>query len=368
MNIQKVQELLDLADVKINGKRDHDLQVLDERFYDRVLSEGSMGLGESYMDGWWTAKKLDVFFYKILNAQLDKKVKTFNLLFLALKSKIFNSQTLKGARKVGKEHYDLGNDLYEKMLDKGLNYSCGYWKDAKTLDKAQEAKLDLCCRKMQLKKGMRVLDIGCGWGGFAEYAARKYGVEVLGVTISKEQAAYAKERCKKLPVKILLQDYRKVTGKFDAIVSIGMIEHVGHKNYKTYFEVAERCLKDDGIFLLHTIGGNNSVVNTDAWMNKYIFPNSHLPSLKQIMQNVEGKFVVEDLHNFGIYYNNTLMAWYSNFKKNWPSLKKNYSERFYKMWEYYLLSCAGSFRARKNHLWQIVLSKKGVRGGYVSVR
>jgi cyclopropane-fatty-acyl-phospholipid synthase len=254
------------------------------------------------------------------------------------------------------------------MLDKGMNYSCGYWNKAETLDKAQEAKLDLICRKTALKPGMKVLDIGCGWGGFAKYAAEKYDVRVLGITVSREQVEFARKFCKGLPVEIELQDYRKLTEEFDRIISIGMFEHVGSRNYRTYMKVVHRCLTSDGLFLLHTIAGNSSVSSTDPWINKYVFPNSILPSAKRITSAAEGVFVLEDWHSFGQHYDKTLMTWYGNFTKNWDKIKDTYDQRFYRMWTYYLLSCAGSFRSRRNQLWQIVFSKKGIQGGYQSIR
>ena len=254
------------------------------------------------------------------------------------------------------------------MLDKRLTYTCGYWRTANNLDEAQEAKLDLVCRKLGLKSGQSVLDIGGGWGSFAKFAAEKYGAKVTVVTVSKEQVELGQKLCAGWPVTFLLQDYREVKGKFDQIVSLGMIEHVGYKNYRTYMEVAERCLAADGLFLLHTIGGNESAKSTEPWIAKYIFPNSMLPSIKQLGQSIEGLFVMEDWENFSAYYEPTLMAWFANFDRHWPELKDKYGDRFYRLWKYYLLSCAGSFRARKNQLWQIVLSKQGVPGGYKSIR
>jgi cyclopropane-fatty-acyl-phospholipid synthase len=254
------------------------------------------------------------------------------------------------------------------MLDKRMNYSCAFWQHAETLDAAQEAKLELTCRKLKLEAGMRVLDIGCGWGGFAIYAAEKYGVEVTGVTVSREQVKLARCYCKDLPISIELQDYRDIQGIFDRIVSIGMFEHVGVANYRTYMQVVHRCLKSGGLFLLHTIGGNRSVHSTDPWIAKYIFPNSVLPSARQITDAAEGLFVLEDWHSFGPYYDLTLMAWYRNFTGNWHRIQNAYSQRFYRMWTYYLLSCAGTFRARRNQLWQIVFSKNGFKGGYLSIR
>ena len=365
---QKAQEILDLADVKINGDRPWDIQVTNEDFYARVLRGGSLALGESYVDGWWEATSLDQFFNKILLANLNKKVANLSTLGYVLAAKIFNKQNISRAFEVGEKHYDLGNDLYRAMLDSRVVYTCGYWKKANNLDEAQEAKLDLVCRKIGLKPGQRVLDIGCGWGSFAKFAAEKYGASVVGITVSKEQLDLANECCKALPVEIRLQDYREINEKFDHIVSLGMFEHVGYKNYRTYMEVADRCLKNGGMFLLHTIGGNISAHATEPWIEKYIFPNSMLPSVAQISKAAEGLFVMEDWHNFGEDYDKTLMAWFANFDTHWPELKSKYGERFYRMWKYYLLSCAGSFRSRRNQLWQIVFSKDGVKGGYNSIR
>ncbi len=361
--------LLSLADIIVNGNRPWDIQVHNDRLYTRVFAKGSLGLGQAYMDGWWDCQQLDEFFNKILTVDLPNKLRPSpTLLWHMLKAQLYNLQHARRAYQVGEHHYDLGNDLYESMLDKRLVYTCGYWKDTHNLDDAQEAKLDLVCRKIGLKPGMHVLDVGCGWGSFAKYAAEHYGVSVVGVTISAEQVALGNKLCKGLPVEIRLQDYREVNEPFDHIVSLGMFEHVGYKNYSTYMHIINRCLKDDGLFLLHTIGGNRSCTAGDPWLEKYIFPNSMLPSIKQIAAAGEGLFVMEDWHNFSAFYEKTLLAWYANFNKSWNTLKSNYSERFYRMWSYYLLSCAGAFRARYCQLWQIVLSKKGVSGGYHSIR
>lgn len=367
---QTAKQILTLADVKINGSRPWDIQVHDERLYQRVLSQGSLGLGESYMDGWWDAKSLDQFTYKVLCADLQDKVKDLPVFMITLKAKLFNLQRKSRAYNIGKAHYDIGNDLYNLILDKRMNYSCGYWKNAKNLDQAQEHKLELICKKLGLKKGMSVLDIGCGWGGFAKYAAEKYGVKVVGITVSKEQAKLAADMCKGLNVEIKLEDYRNIKGKFDRVVSIGMIEHVGYKNYRTYMKIAYKCLKDDGLFLLHTIASNKSSVIGEPWVHKYIFPDGMLPSPVQITKAIEGLFMIEDWHNFGADYDKTLMAWHDNFKRNWNKIKQNpkYDKRFFRMWEYYLLSCAGGFRVRDTQLWQILLAKKGVPGGHMSLR
>jgi cyclopropane-fatty-acyl-phospholipid synthase len=366
-----VSRLLSQAGVRIGGERPWDIQVHDERFYPRILAGGTMAMGESYMDGWWDCAALDQMVDRVLQAELDKTVRGVGSeLRLALRAVILNLQGKRRAYEVGEEHYDAGNDLFKAMLDKRMNYSCGYWRNAGTLDEAQEAKLELCCRKLDLRPGMSVLDIGCGWGGFAKYAAERHGVKVTGITISKEQAAFARESCEGLPVSIAFQDYRTLEGRFDRAVSIGMIEHVGYKNYRTYMETVHDVLADDGIFLLQTIGSNSSGRNGEPWMDKYIFPNGMLPSPAHLSRASEGLFVIEDWHNFGADYDKTLMAWHRNFARNWPEISRSglYDQRFYRMWTYYLLSCAGGFRARKNQLWQVVFAKRGVPGGYVGVR
>ncbi|GBD87499.1 cyclopropane-fatty-acyl-phospholipid synthase [bacterium BMS3Abin03] len=364
-----VQEILDFAEIEINGKHPWDIQVHNNQFYKRVLTEAELGLGESYMDGWWDCQKIDEMIDRVLRSKLDEKIKRKpSILFQLLLARIFNLQSKHRAFIIGEKHYDLGNNLFQLMLDKRMNYSSAYWKNAKTLDEAQENKLELICKKLYLEPGMRVLDIGCGWGAFGKYAAEKYGIEVVGLTVSKEQVALGKELCKGLPVEFRLQDYRDVNEKFDRIVSVGMIEHVGYKNYRTYFKTAYRCLNDGALFLLHTIGDIKSRKSIDPWTHKYIFPNGMLPSVAQIGKAIEGLFVMEDLHNFGPYYDKTLLVWFDNFNSNWHKIKDKYGERFYRMWKYFLISSAGSFRARRNQLWQIVLSKNGVHGCYETFR
>ena len=373
MNVDKLkttaEQLLSPAGITVNGNNTWDIQVYDDNFYRRVLAEGSLGLGESYMDKWWDCEKLDEFICRILGAQIDRRVRSNrHLLFEVILARLFNMQSKSRAFRIGERHYDTGNDLFQCMLDKRMTYSCAYWKDAGSLDEAQEHKLDLICRKLGLKPGMKILGIGCGWGSFAGYAAGKYGVEVTGITVSRDQVELAQTLCKGLPVVIRLQDYRELHETFDHIVSVGMIEHVGYKNYRTYMQVVHRCLKDGGLFLLHTIGGNRSIHSTDPWINKYIFPDGMLPSIKQLGAAIEGLFIMEDWHNFSVDYDRTLMAWHENFSRHKNRIQSNYSERFMRMWEYYLLSCAGAFRARSNQLWQIVLSKKGIKEGYLSIR
>ena len=363
----KAQHLLAAANIEIDGKREWDIQVHDDRLFQRVFAKGPLGLGESYMDEWWDVDALDQFFYKILSANLDSKVRDPRIILLVLQSKLFNLQSMQRAFQVGQAHYDIGNDLFELMLDKRLTYTCGYWKKAADLDHAQEDKLDLVCRKIGLSAGQRILDIGCGWGSFLKFAAERYGAESVGVTISKEQAEFANQSCEGLPVEIRLQDYRQLNEKFDHIISLGMFEHVGPKNYRKYMQVASRCLKEEGMFLLQTIGAPKTRHSPNPWINKYIFPNGLLPSMRDISSAVEKYFILEDFHNFGVDYDKTLMAWFHNFDSNWEKISRKYGTRFYRMWKYYLLSCAGAFRARDIQLWQLVFSRNGVSGGYTPV-
>ncbi|MBI5447260.1 MAG: cyclopropane fatty acyl phospholipid synthase [Gammaproteobacteria bacterium] len=364
-----VSELLNSVDVCVDGARPWDIQVHNEETYARILKKGALGAGESYMDGWWDCAALDQLFFRVIRADLGARLRknTMLLLKLALLT-VLNRQTKQRAWDVGKKHYDLGNDLFVAMLDSRLVYTCGYWKEAKNLEQAQLNKLKLTCEKLMLEPGMRLLDIGCGWGALAKYAAENYGVSVVGVTISEQQYAYAQKNCAGLPIEIRLQDYRDLTGQFDRVVSLGMFEHVGHLNYPVYMETVHRCLVDEGLFLLHTIGDNVVEASTNEWIDKYIFPNGVLPYITHIGRATEKLFVMEDWHNFGADYDKTLMAWHDNFNSNWKKLEKTGGDRFFRMWNYYLLSSAGAFRARYMQLWQIVFSKKGRVGGYVCQR
>lgn len=365
----RCQQLLAKADVRIDGSRPWDIEVRNDKFYQRLFADGALGLGEAYMEGWWDCKALDQFFYQVLRARLDKQVANWKDTCEVFRTRIFNLQKISRAFQIGQHHYDIGNELYQRMLDKRMVYSCAYWKNATTLDQAQEDKLDLICRKLELKPGMRLLDVGCGWGGMAAYAAEKYGARVVGITVSAEQADYARKYCQDLPVTIKLRDYRKLQGIFDRIVSIGMFEHVGYKNYRGFMKCLRKLLCPDGLVLLHTIGTNRTTTTVNKWISRYIFPNSMLPSAKQVTTAAEGVFIIEDWHNFGIDYDTTLMHWFGNFDNAWKELRgRKYDQRFYRMWKYYLLSCAGSFRARKNQLWQLVFSPMGCVNGYCAPR
>lgn len=360
-----INELLNFADVRINGSRPWDIQVHDERLYGRILSNPSMGLGESYVEGWWDCDQIDEMFNKLFQAKIYTKVKqSWSLSLQYLLYRFFNAQTKFRSKEAVQHHYDLGNNLFVAMLDKTMNYSCGFWENASNLEEAQQHKMELICQKLKLSPGMRLLDIGCGWGGLARHAALNHGVEVVGITLSEQQKKWAEEESRGLPITFKLQDYRDIHGDFDRIVSVGMFEHVGYKNYATFMNSAFKHLKKNGIFLLHTIGSNTTSFSGDPWINKYIFPNGMLPSISQVGEAIEPYFVMEDWHNFGAYYDKTLMAWHQNFNQNWPQIKAQYGESFFRMWNYYLLCCAGLFRARQIQLWQVVLSKNGLRGGY----
>ena len=356
--------MLGNAGIKINGSRAWDMVVHDRRTWRRLAIHGSLGLGEAYVDGWWDARCLDEFFTRVIYSKLNQRIANMPKRLMGGIAMLGNLQKAHRATKVGEVHYDLSNDLYREMLGKRMVYSCGYWRDAKTLDEAQDHKLELVCRKLQLEPGMRVLDIGCGWGSFAKYAAQHHSVSVVGVTISEAQASLARKLCRGLPIEIRTEDYRDVQGKFDRIVSLGMLEHVGRKNYRLYMEVVRRLLVDDGLCVIQTIGLNDSGSGIDPWVTRYIFPNSEIPTLQRITAALDGTLKMEDWHNLGLDYDRTLMAWHGNFMNAWPRFSAEFGDRFYRLWSYYLLMFAGVFRARHLEPWQIVLSSHGAKGGY----
>ena len=365
---RRAAELLATAGITVGGQKPWDIQVHHPATFDRILTRGSLGLGESYMDGWWDCAAVDEFITCVLRAQLDQQVGRAGWIWASLKARLTNLQSEHRAWQVGEVHYDLGNDLYEAMLGPSMAYSCGYWAQATDLQGAQEAKLDLICQKLQLRPGMTLLDIGCGWGSLMLFAAQHYGVQCVGLTISKEQARLGAHKAGTWPVRFELADYRQFNlqgaQRFDRVASVGMFEHVGHKNYRSYFDMVHRSLSGDGLFLLHTIGKNQAGAAIDPWIERYIFPNGVLPSASEIGLFSEHDFVLEDWHSLGADYDRTLMAWHQRFEAAWPRLQAKYGERFYRMWRYYLLCCAGTFRARDNQLWQVVLSPRGVTGGY----
>ena len=365
----KIESLLNTADIRVNSDRPWDIQVHNSELFGRIIGQGSLGLGESYMEGWWDCDQLDEFFYRLLNANLASQVTTIRDKLFYVYAHLINRQKGKRAFEVGSTHYDVGNDLYSRMLDKRMIYTCGYWQDANDLDTAQEHKLELVCRKLKLEPGMRVLDIGCGWGGAARYMAEHYDVDVVGVSVSQEQVNLANQEAKKSGVsaEFRFQDYRDIDEQFDRIYSLGMFEHVGFKNYANYFQVAHRSLKTGGLFLLHTIGHRITSELVDPWIERYIFPNSILPSSELISRHSSELFSIEDWHNFGLDYVKTLHAWRDNSNAAWQELD-SYDQEFQRMWNYYLMCAAAAFKLYRNHLWQIVFSKGPQEAPYQAVR
>jgi cyclopropane-fatty-acyl-phospholipid synthase len=371
----KLAALLRAADIEIDGGDPWDLRVHDERFYARVLADGTLGAGESYMDGWWDVPQLDEFFARVQRAKLGRQLMTAGVLGQVLLSRIRNLQGQRLSKRVARRHYDLSNDLYVAMLGPTMQYTCAYYATDgadRTLDEAQRLKLDLIARKLHLQPGMTVLELGGGFGGLAHHLAQHHQCRVVSYNISREQVEFARAWCDGLPVEFRLQDYREAASdpvKYDRVVSIGLMEHVGPRNYRRFFELVSARLAPGGLALVHTIGGNVSMTTTDRWIDRYIFPGGVIPSERQIAAAKEGLCVLEDWHNFGPDYDRTLLAWDANFRAAWPALRTGpqLDERFYRMWRYYLNSCAGAFRARELHLWQLVLSRGDVPR-YVPVR
>ena len=356
-----MQDLARQAGIAIGGSAPWDVQIRDERVYARALRDGTLGVGEAYVEGWWDCQAIDQMIERLVRTRADEVLQeSWVLVANAVRARVFNLQVAR-AFEVGERHYYIGNDLYEAMLGERLVYTCGYWKDADTLDAAQRAKLDLVCRKIGARPGMRILDLGCGWAGFASFVAEHYGASVVGYTVSREQQAWAQERYSTLPIEIRLADYREATGSYDAVVSIGLMEHVGPKNHRGYMELAARCLAPGGRVFIHTITGIAPRTQIDPWYQKYIFPNAVIPTLGQLATAMDGLLVIEDAHNIGEHYDRTLMAWWTNFERAWPSLRDRYGDAFYRMWKFYLLSSAAQFRTRRLNLMQISATATGAR-------
>ena len=361
-------KILAAAGIPLNGTEPWSIQVHNEKIWDRIISQRGLGFGESYMDGWWDCDAIDVMLTKLLEIDVLKLLKPSPMLALHVaRSNLVNQQTKKRAAANAKHHYNIGNDLYARMLDAEMVYSCGYWAKADSLGAAQEAKFDLICRKLDLKPGMRLLDIGSGWGGFLRYAVKNYGVHATGISPADNQIELAKEKSAGLEINFIQQDYRDLTGEFDRIVSIGMMEHVGPKNYKTFFSKCDELLAQGGRMLHHTIASNVTKQATDPFFERYIFPGGVLPSLAQISSAVEDVFTIEDVHNFGPYYDRTLMEWHKNINAKWHEIPQ-YDLRFQRMWNYYLLASAAGFRSGDLQLIQCVFQRVGQRPTYITAR
>lgn len=367
------------AGVAFDGGRPWDIEVHDSRLFRDLMRRGSLALGEGYVNGLWDCQRLDQLFTRLLtpNTAIDvmngfDPVANLRSLAVSLGERLVNWQSQRRAHQVARCHYDIDPRIYAAMLDSRRIYSCAYWQMASDLEQAQEDKLKLICEKLQLEPGQRLLDLGCGWGGFALYAAENYGVEVLGITVSQQQQRYVHRLSTDLPVRTLLADYRSRNLRdekpFDRIVSIGMMEHVGRLNDHAFFKVANDLLADDGLMLLQTIGNRQTTCKVDPWIDAYIFPNGRLPSAQQLCRGFESFLILQDWENLGHDYDKTLMAWWANFDSSWSKLSQDISPSFYRLWSYYLLSCAGLFRSGQGQLWQLVLSKASRKPAYRSIR
>ena len=361
-------KILAAAGIPLDSSEPWSIQVHHEKLWDRVISQQGLGFAESYMDGWWDCAAIDVMLTKLLVIDVLGLLKPSPYLaFHLARSNLRNNQTKKRAAENAKHHYNIGNELFSRMLDDEMVYSCAYWAKADSLGAAQEDKFDLICRKLELKPGMRLLDIGSGWGGFLRYAVRNYGVRATGISPADNQINFAKEKSVGLGIDFIQQDYRDLTGQFDRIVSIGMMEHVGPKNYSAFFSKCDELLTKDGRMLHHTITSNVSKQATDPFFERYIFPGGVLPSLAQIASTVEGLFVIEDVHNFGPDYDRTLLEWHTNISAKWQEIPQ-YDLRFQRMWNYYLLASAAGFRSGDLQLIQCVFQRVGERPTYLSAR
>ncbi len=368
------ESLLEGTGVRVDGDRPWDIRVNRDRLYRRTL-RGSLGIGESYIDGDWDCAALDQLFRRVLSANTQK-----NPLIRAarawrgLQARVMNLQTRERSRAVAEEHYDIDHRMYALFLGPWNQYTCCFFDGTDDLGRAEVIKLELLCDKLELKAGDRLLDIGCGWGGFAKYAAETRGCEVTGISLSEEQIRYAAEYTRGLPVAIRRLDYRDLPGSglapFDKISIVGMIEHVGYKNYGRIFGVVHQMLKPDGLFLLHTIGNCEKTSVVDPWIEKYIFRNSMAPAMSQLADAAEGRFAVEDWENYGHFYVPTLQAWYDRFNANWDRIRalktaRPFDERFRRLWNYYLMSSKAAFDVEQLHLWQVVMTRRNSgRGVY----
>jgi cyclopropane-fatty-acyl-phospholipid synthase len=365
-----VRELLSESDIIIGGHRPWDIRVLNKEFYERALEGGSLEIGDSYVDGWWECDRLDQLFHRAFLADMPLRLaRSVRGKLEAIRLRLTHHGDRAAPPPAPPLTYDLlGNDLFRAMLGARMAYSCAYWSDTSTLDEAQEAQFELVCRKLELARGMTVLEHGCGWGAFAKYAAERHGVGVLGVASSHEQAELGRDLCRGLPVEIVVQDYKTIQGRFDRVVSLAILERIGPVGHRSYMEHAARSLKDDGIALLHTVGRNVTDAKIDPWLARHISEVAAPPSLRQLAAAAEGLFVMEDCHNLGPQYDPTLLAWNVNLERNWPSLSARYGERLRRVMKYYLLSSAGSFRSRRSQVFQIVMTKTGRRQPHCRLR
>ncbi|MBU5459812.1 SAM-dependent methyltransferase [Anaerostipes sp. MSJ-23] len=327
----------------------------------KLKTSTSLALGEAYMDG---DLEIEGDLYEALDHFLGQLGK-FSTDKNALKKLIFTSSSKKNQKKEVSSHYDIGNDFYKLWLDKTLSYSCGYFKhEDDTLYQAQVNKVDYILKKLYLKEGMSLLDIGCGWGFLLIEAAKKYKVHGTGITLSEEQYKECQRRIKEEGledyVTVKLMDYRDLAKSglsFDRVVSVGMLEHVGRDNYQLFLDCVQKVMKDGGLFLLHYISALKEHPG-DVWIKKYIFPGGMVPSLREILNCMaEDNFHTLDVENLRLHYNKTLLCWRKNYLEHLDEARKMFDERFIRMWDLYLASCAATFHNGVIDLHQILMTK-----------
>jgi cyclopropane-fatty-acyl-phospholipid synthase len=353
-----VAAVLRTAGIHLGGDQPWDVQVTDPRFYSSVLLRGSLGFGESYMRGWWHVEDLEEVAYRLSRAGLHWVARALPPHLVALAAASFsNRQTRTDSVNLVDRHYNLGNDLFRGFLGRSMVYSCAYFDDTESLDRAQELKLDLICRRLGLKAGERLLDIGGGWGEFARHAALHYGCHVTSINIADEQIRHARERCAGLPVEIVKCDYRDLRGSFDKVAVIAMLTHVGHSNYRRFMTIVHDCLATGGRVLVETLGSRISKVNCEPWTNRYIFPGGVVPSLRQIDRAADGLLARTEVTEFGHHYVPTLRSWNANLHASWPQLAGRYPETTRLMLGYFFLTVAGAFRAGHLKYWHVQLQK-----------
>lgn len=349
----------------ISTNNNPDIIVNNNNFYTKLLKHGEIGLGESYVDKDWDSNNLEETLYnliinqkKIENAIIKNSPNLIIKKLLDIPSDIFSTDNTKNDIKF---HYDIGNKLYENMLGKSMLYSCAYfYKQGLSLDEAQYAKLDLIAKKLNLKEGMRVLDIGCGFGTAAIYLSKKFNVNILGISLSKEQINYFNSIYTGTQVQVIYKDYRELTrehnNSYDCIYSIGMFEHIGINNHIDYYNKCFKLLKTNGTMLIHTIVSNKRLYSHNSWITKYIFPGAELPHISDFTKKYTDNWLLQDLQCIGKSYSKTLLAWKKNI--NDSSVFNNYDDKFKRTWNYYLLLCSAAFRAREITVFQLVYFKK----------
>jgi cyclopropane-fatty-acyl-phospholipid synthase len=356
-----IESILEPQDIHINGNRPWDMVVRDERVFRDIVTRGSLGLGNAYTQGWWDSPALDEWMYRVSQSPALRSARTLTHIIpnaLATASEfLYNTQSLPRSQHVLKKHYELNLPLFANMLDPLMQYSCAHFGNTKTLPEAQVEKLDLIARKLEISERDTLLDIGSGWGGLAKYFSENKGCSVTGINISQKQIQFSEKFAPSQKVSFQNRDYRQIEGIFDKVVSVGMFEHVGPQNYRAFMKSAHKALRPGGLLLIQSITKSTSDKICDPWIKRNIFPNSHIPSLAQVSAAAEDLFVLESVQNIGEHYDKTLMCWHKNFTKNWEKISPSFDSAFQRKWTYYLLTCAGVFRARELGCCQVLFRK-----------